>query len=139
MGGGSAALGPGNLQWFVTTAITLLGLQKLDDVEGFSTMFLNRDLLARRWVRHGYVYTFAVTGAGLLMIAGALLWIAVPVALVIGTVGAVSVFKAVYIDRRDLICACSESGSNVPLGFISLTEDLMMVGMGASMLARRAA
>ena len=51
----------------------------------------------------------------------------------IGTVGAVSVFKAVYIDRRELKCACVGGSSNVPLGFISLTENLMMVAMAVWM------
>ena len=42
-------------------------------------------------------------------------------------------FKAVYIDKRELKCACVGGGSNVPLGFVSLTENLMMVGMGGWM------
>ena len=68
--------------------------------------------------------------AGILMIGGALMWLSIPVALFIGTIGAVSVFKAVYIDKRDLKCACVGGDSNVPLGFISLTENLMMMFMG---------
>lgn len=116
-------------EWFVAFAMCLLGVQKLQDVESFSTMFLNYDLLARRWVRYGYVYPFAETLAGVLMIAGALIWLAAPVALFIGTVGAVSVFKAVYVDRRELTCACVGGNSNVPLGFVSLTENLMMIAM----------
>lgn len=55
--------------------------------------------------------------------------LSIPVALFIGTVGAVSVFKAVYIDRRALKCACVGGDSNVPLGFVSLTENLIMVVM----------
>ncbi len=116
-------------EWFIAISMCLLGIQKLQDVESFSTMFLNYDLLARRWVRYGYVYPFAETGAGVLMIAGALTWLSVPVALFIGTVGAVSVFKAVYIDKRELKCACVGGSSNVPLGFVSLTENVMMVAM----------
>jgi hypothetical protein len=49
------------------------------------------------------------------------------------TVGAVSVFKAVYIDGRELRCACVGGNSNVPLGFVSLTENLMMVLMAVWM------
>jgi hypothetical protein len=56
-------------------------------------------------------------------------------ALFIGGIGAVSVFKAVYVDRRELQCACVGGGSNVPLGFVSLTENLMMVAMALWMLA----
>lgn len=121
-------------EWFVAISMCLLALQKLKNVESFATMFLNYDLLARRWVRYSYVYPFAEGLAGILMIAGALMWLSIPVALFIGTIGAISVFKAVYIDRRELKCACVGGDSNVPLGFVSLTENLMMVGMALWML-----
>ena len=117
------------LEWFIAISMCFLGVQKLQDLESFSTMFLNYDLLARREVRYAYLYPFGETLAGVLMIAGALIWLAAPVALFIGTVGAVSVFKAVYVDKRELKCACVGGSSNVPLGFISLTENLMMIGM----------
>lgn len=123
-------------EWFIAIAMCLLAIQKLQDLESFSTMFLNYDLLARRWVRYGYVYPFGEALAGILMIAGALMWIASPVALFIGTVGAVSVFKAVYIDKRELKCACVGGGSKVPLGFVSLTENVMMIAMGMWMLVK---
>ena len=45
-----------------------------------------------------------------------------------------SVFKAVYIDKRELKCACVGGSSRVPLGFVSLTENLAMVGMAFWML-----
>jgi glutaredoxin len=124
------------VEWFIAIGMTLLAVQKLQDIESFSTMFLNYDLLAQRWVRYGYIYPFGEALAGILMIAGALIWVAAPVALFIGTVGAVSVFKAVYIDRRELKCACVGGASNVPLGFISLTENLMMMAMAIWMPIR---
>lgn len=64
------------------------------------------------------------------MIGGLLPWLSAPLALIIGSIGAISVFKAVYIDKRELKCACVGGSSNVPLGFISLTENLIMIGMG---------
>jgi glutaredoxin len=133
-----AALGtlaPGRiLWWFLGIATTLLALQKLRDVEGFSTSFLNYDLLARRWVRYAYAYPWLEAGVGVLMVAGAAPWLSIPVALLIGTVGAASVFKAVYIDRRELKCACVGGNSNVPLGFVSLSENLAMIAMALWML-----
>ncbi len=115
--------------------MVVLALLKLQNVETFATMFLNYDLLAKRWVPYGYVYPYAEGLAGILMVAGALNWISIPVALFIGTIGAVSVFKAVYIDKRELKCACVGGSSNVPLGFISLTENLMMIAMAIWMAA----
>ncbi len=123
------------IEAFIAIAMVLLGLQKLQDVESFSLMFLNYDLLAQKKVGYASFYPFAETAAGVLMLAGVLTWISAPLALFIGTVGAVSVFKAVYIDKRELKCACVGGSSNVPLGFISLTENLMMVAMALWMLA----
>lgn len=116
-------------EWFVAFSMAVLALLKLQDVESFSTMFLNYDLLAKRWVPYSYIYPFAEGAAGVLMIAGVLTWLSVPLALFIGGIGAASVFKAVYIDRRELKCACVGGSSKVPLGFVSLTENLMMVAM----------
>ncbi len=65
----------------------------------------------------------------------ALIWLAAPLAFFIGTIGAVSVVKPVYIDKRELKCACVGGGGNVPLGFLSLTENVMMVAMAFWMAA----
>lgn len=84
------------------------------------------------------LYPFGEALAGVLMVAGVAMWLSIPLALFIGGVGAVSVFKAVYIDKRELKCACVGGSSNVPLGFVSLTENLMMVAMALWMLAETA-
>ena len=123
------------LAWFIAFSMAVLGLLKLQDVETFSSMFLNYDLLARRWVPYAYIYPYAEAFAGILMIAGVWVWLSAPVALFIGGIGAVSVFKAVYVDKRELKCACVGGASKVPLGFVSLTENLMMIGMAVWMLA----
>jgi len=124
------------IEWFVSFAMVLLAMLKLQDVEKFSTMFLNYDLLARRWVPYGRIYPFAEFTAGALMAAHALDWLSIPMALFIGTIGAVSVFYAVYVQKRELKCACVGGSSRVPLGFVSLTENLAMIAMAVWMLAR---
>ena len=126
------------IEWFIAISMCALALLKLQDVESFSSMFLGYDLLARRWVPYSYIYPFAEGAAGVLMLAGVLTWLSAPLALFIGGIGAVSVFKAVYIDKRDIKCACVGGNSRVPLGFVSLTENLMMVGMAVWMLVGHA-
>ena len=121
-------------EWFIAFSMCVLAILKLQDVERFATMFLNYDLLAKRWVPYSYIYPFAEALAGVLMIAGVLNWLSVPVALFIGGIGAVSVFKAVYMDKRELKCACVGGSSNVPLGFVSLTENVMMIAMAIWMM-----
>ena len=128
------------LKWFFAFSMVALAIQKLQDVDGFVNGFLGYDLLARRKVTYGYFYPYGEAWAGIGMMAlisnmSWAVWLVAPVSLFIGTIGAVSVFKAVYIDKRELKCACVGGGSNVPLGFISLTENLVMMVMGAWMLA----
>lgn len=121
---------------FVAFSMVMLALQKLQDLTAFSNQFITYDLLAMKQIRYAYVYPFAEAWAGIGMLALLpALWVA-PVSLFIGTIGAVSVIKAVYIDKRELKCACVGGDSNVPLGFISLSENLFMVGAGLWMLYR---
>ncbi|WP_298961143.1 glutaredoxin [uncultured Methylobacterium sp.] len=122
-------------EWFIAFSMCVLAILKLQDIEAFSSMFLGYDLLAQRWVRYAYAYPFCEALAGLLMAAGALNWLSIPVAMFIGLVGAISVFKAVYVDKREIKCACVGGSGSVPLGFVSLTENLMMVSMAVWMLS----
>ncbi|MEZ5739875.1 MAG: glutaredoxin domain-containing protein [Burkholderiaceae bacterium] len=124
------------LEWFIAFSMCVLAIQKLRDLEGFTNQFITYDLLGMRWVRYAYFYPFGEAVAGVLMISGAGIWLAAPIALLIGSIGAVSVIKAVYVDKRELKCACVGGDSKVPLGFISLTENLMMVALAIWMVAR---
>ncbi|MDN7124552.1 glutaredoxin family protein [Pseudidiomarina sp. 1APP75-32.1] len=121
---------------FVAFSMALLALQKLQDVEAFTNQFLGYDLLSQRWVRYAYIYPFAEAYAGIGMLAGIWGWLVGPVAIVIGVAGSISVIKAVYIDKRELKCACVGGNSDVPLGFISLTENVMMFIAGLWMIIR---
>ncbi len=115
------------LMLFIGFAMILLAVQKLQDLHSFTNMFITYDQLAMRHLRYAYVYPFVEAYAGIGMIAGFSAWLVAPFSLFIGVVGAASVFKAVYIDKRELKCACVGGSSNVPLGFVSLSENLFMI------------
>ncbi|GAA0858119.1 MauE/DoxX family redox-associated membrane protein [Aliiglaciecola litoralis] len=125
------------IELFVAFSMTILAIQKLQDLYSFSNSFITYDLIAMRYLRYAYVYPFAEAFAGIGMLAGLSGYIVGPVSLFIGIVGAVSVFKAVYIDKRELKCACVGGDSNVPLGFVSLTENLFMIAAGVWMIANQ--
>ncbi len=122
------------IELFIAFSMCALAIQKLRDLEAFSLQFLNYDILAQKWVKYSYVYPFVEMLAGVAMISGFLTILSAPAAIFIATINGYSVFKAVYIDKRELKCACVGGISNVPLGFISLTENIMMAGMGFWML-----
>ncbi|MAH88041.1 MAG: glutaredoxin [Kiloniella sp.] len=124
------------VEQFIAGSMIMLGLLKLRDLEAFASQFLNYDLLAQRRVIYAYGYPFAETGAGILMFAGLLPWLAAPVGLIISIIGGISVIKAVYIDKRELKCACVGGNSNVPLGAVSLMENLLMFAMAVWMFVK---
>lgn len=123
-----------SLLLFIAVSMVMLALQKLKDLYRFTNSFITYDQLAMRYIPYAYVYPFLEAYAGIGMIAALpSLWVA-PISLFIGSVGAISVIKAVYLDKRELKCACVGGDSNVPLGFVSLTENLFMIGAAILML-----
>ena len=120
---------------FIAFSMTLLAVQKLKDLYSFTNSFITYDLLAMRWLRYGYIYPFIEAYAGIGMVAQLPAIAVAPFSLFIGTVGAISVFKAVYVDKRELKCACVGGDSNVPLGFVSLSENIFMIAGAFLMLS----
>ncbi|WP_026193557.1 MauE/DoxX family redox-associated membrane protein [Teredinibacter turnerae] len=120
----------GVAQTFIALSMCILAIQKLRDLRAFSMQFITYDLLAMHWVRYAYVYAFVEAYAGIGMLASLPAMLVGPPAIFIGLLGAISVIKAVYIDERELKCACVGGNSRVPLGAVSLTENLLMLCMG---------
>ena len=131
-----AGLSMYTLELFVALTMAVLAIQKLQDLTSFSNSFITYDLLAMKVIPYAYVYPFLEAFVGVAMIAALPVYLVAPISLFIGSVGAISVIKAVYIDKRELKCACVGGDSNVPLGFISLTENLFMIAAGIWMLVK---
>ncbi|WP_017445364.1 MauE/DoxX family redox-associated membrane protein [Gayadomonas joobiniege] len=115
---------------FMGFSLSLLALQKLMDIKAFVSGFKQYDLLAPHITPYAYAYPFLELASGLGILASFILPAVAIVMLVIGGIGAVSVINSVYIKKKDLNCACVGGNSNVPLGALSLTENLMMLFMG---------
>ena len=58
------------------------------------------------------------------------------IALILGITGMVSIFKAVYLDKLKLNCACIGGYAKTPLGIISFTENLLMSIMSVLILTK---
>lgn len=127
----AAALGvPG----FMGVSLSMLASLKLMDLESFAESFEKYDLITQQVKPYGKAFPFLELLLGLGFLSGV-----APIAtglgsLIVGTSGAVSVFKAVYIDKLELNCACVGGNSRAPLGAISFLENAIMVGMGAFLL-----
>ena len=119
---------------FMGYALAILACLKLMDVQSFVEGFRQYDLLTPHLPFYGTLYPFLE-----LLIALGITGAVAPVwtgsaSLLVGAIGSASVIKAVYIDKRDLNCACIGGNSNAPLGAVSLSENLMMLFMGGFLL-----
>lgn len=124
----------GGVMGFMGYSLAMLALLKLMDVAAFATSFVKYDLLSQRLPAYARLYP----GLELLVALGFLsAKVAGPtgvLAVLLGVVGMVSVYKAVVVDKLALNCACVGGNSRAPLGVVSFAENLMMASMGAALL-----
>ncbi len=127
----AAALGvPG----FMGVSLSMLASLKLMDIESFSESFEKYDLITQQAKPYAKAFPFLELLLGLGFLSGVAPVLTGIGSLVLGTSGAVSVFKAVYIDKLELNCACVGGNSKAPLGVVSFLENAIMVGMGVFLL-----
>lgn len=119
---------------FMGYALCILACLKLMDLNSFVAGFEKYDLITKQLPVYGKLYPFAELIAGLGFLAPQYLYITGWLSLFVGIAGGISIFKAVYIDKTDLNCACVGGRSNVPLGAVSFSENAMMAIMGAWVL-----
>ncbi len=119
---------------FMGIALCMLASLKLMDMEGFAAGFAKYDLLSKRVKPYAWAYPVIELGLGLALLAKLASPFIALVSLAVGVIGAVSVVKAVYIDKMEINCACIGGNSKAPLGVVSLLENLMMVAMGVMLL-----
>lgn len=106
---------------------------KFLDLRGFARGFARYDIVAERWKPWGYIYPFVELALGLAYLTAFWPVVTHAVTLVVMGVGAVGVIRSLL--RRDRIkCACLGTVIDLPLGTVTLIEDLGMAAMAGVML-----
>lgn len=119
---------------FMGFSLSLLASLKLMDIDSFAESFAKYDLITKRVKPYAKVYPFAELAIGLGFLSGIAPMLTGITSLFIGVSGGISVFKAVYIDKLALNCACVGGNSKAPLGIISFSENAIMAIMGAALI-----
>jgi glutaredoxin len=119
---------------FMGYSLSLLATLKLMDIESFAQGFEKYDLITKKIRPYAKIYPFAELAIGLGFLSGVAPIATGITSLFIGVSGGISVFKAVYIDKLDLNCACVGGGSRTPLGVVSFAENAIMAIMGGVLL-----
>ncbi len=106
---------------------------KFLDLKGFASGFARYDLIAGAWKPWAYLYAFVELLLGIAYVTR--FW-PVPthiVTLIVMTIGAAGVIRSLL--RKDRIrCACLGTVIDLPLGTVTLIEDIGMALMAAGML-----
>ncbi len=119
---------------FMGISLSMLASLKLMDLDSFTASFQKYDLVTKRFKPYSKVYPFLELAIGLGFLSGIAPLLTGIASTTLGVSGVLSVFKAVYIDKMALNCACVGGNSKAPLGIISMAENLMMTIMGVMLI-----
>ena len=125
-----------NFQIFMGISICILAMLKLMDIEAFGKSFKKYDLISSQFDSWIYIYPFCELFIGISFLNSSPPSLIIFIALILGISGMVSVFKAVYLDKLKLNCACIGGYAKTPLGIISFIENLSMAIMSILILIK---
>jgi len=106
---------------------------KLLDVAAFAMSYSSYDIVASRFLAYGYVYPFIELGLGMAYLARIEPMLTNLLTLIVMGISTIGVVRAL-LARRKIQCACLGTVFNLPMSYVTLTEDLLMVAMAAAML-----
>ena len=118
---------------FMGVVFLILAALKLIDIKGFSQMFSQYDLVAKKFNFYGSIYPFIELSLGLMYIFKFQITVAAVITVLVMSVGAVGVGKNTF-SKNKIRCACLGAKIKVPLTGFTLTEDIVMAVMGLMIL-----
>lgn len=115
---------------FMGFSLCLLSLLKLMKIRSFAKAFQHYDMLSKILPSYAFIFPFLELFVGLGFLANSFHFFVGMGALILGSLGTYSIYTAVYVEEKDLNCACVGGDTNVPLGAVSITENIIMTLMG---------
>jgi hypothetical protein len=118
---------------FMASFFLVFSFFKMLDLKGFADGYSSYDIIARKNYRYGYFYPFIELGFGvgyILFDTNIYLNITVFIIMLISSIG---VIKA-KLNKQKFDCACVGTFLKVPLGNITIIEDITMVIMSLFMV-----
>jgi hypothetical protein len=106
---------------------------KLLDLRAFATAYATYDVIARRWPRYGYAYPFIELALGVAYLVNFLPVLTNVATLLVMAVSSVGVVRSL-MQRKQIQCACLGTVFKLPMTYVTVVEDLLMVAMAAVML-----
>ncbi len=122
------------MRYFMAGFFIVFSFFKFLNLKGFARSYAMYDLLAKQWKGYGYVYPFMELGLGILYITAIHLTATHIATILIMGLSSIGVIRNM-LSPNQVQCACLGTVFKLPLGNVTLVEDLLMVAMAAVMLA----
>ena len=117
-------------------SICLIEMLKHMDIESFGTSYKKYDLISSQFDSWIYIYPFCELLIGISFLNSSPTTLIIIIALILGISVMILVFKAIYLDKLKLNCACIGGYAKTPLGIISFIENLLMAIMSVLILIK---
>jgi copper chaperone CopZ len=121
------------MRYFMAGFFLVFSFFKFLDLNGFARSFGMYDLLARRWSGYGTIYPFLELGLGILYLTAIHLPATHVATILVMGFSSAGVLNNM-LSPNQIQCACLGTIFKLPLGRVTLVEDLLMVAMAGVML-----
>lgn len=101
---------------------------KLLDIKGFANAYAMYDVVASKWKGYGYIFPFIELGLGVAYILYSDNPITHLITAIVMFVSLIGVVKSV-LNKTEIKCACLGTGFNLPMSYVTIIEDGLMLLM----------
>jgi len=103
------------------------------DLKRFAESYSTYDVIAKKWLRWGYVFAFIELGLGIVYLLSWNLLITYAITLVVMSISIIGVLQSV-LNKRKIQCASLGAVFNLPTSTVTIIEDALMIGRSRAML-----
>ncbi len=121
------------MRHFMAGFFLVFSFFKLLNLSAFADAYSGYDIIAQRIRVYGFVYPFIELALGFAYLANGNMRIVNPVTLVVMAVSLVGVLRTV-LAKRQIRCACLGTVFNLPMSYVTIIEDGLMIAMSGAMI-----
>ena len=118
---------------YIAFIFILFGLLKLYDLEKFVKIFSKYDWIAAKNIQYAYLYPFIEIAIGIGLLKNIFIDKLIFSVILLMIISILSVIKSILSGQK-LRCGCLGSFFHIPLSYVTLTENTMMILMSISYL-----
>ncbi len=119
---------------FMAGFFLVFGGFKAVRLTAFAEAYEMYDIIAKRSKLYAHIYPFIEIGLGLMFLLRFNVLIAAWITLVLMTINSIGAYMGIR-DKKVLMCACLGTVFKLPMSFVSLGEDLIMLIMAIMIIA----